>query len=793
MVGLILMLGAAMMQQSATLQPVSLDPEVYSGRANRLDVSVPRLEASIQVDGVLDEAPWGTAAILTGFSQYRPVDGLPAEDSTEVLVWYGSSAMYFGVRAFAPPGGVRGTLADRDKIGDDDYVAILLDTFNDNRRALVFAVNPLGQQADGTRSEGGGGGFFRRRGGQSGGIDRTDLSQDFQFESKGRITDGGYEVEVRIPFKSIRFQSVAVQDWGVNIIRKVQYSGYEQTWTPALRASASFLSQSGKLRGLTQLKRGLVLDLNPVLTASMVGEPNAVGPGWDYADPDPELGGNVRWGLTPNLALNATANPDFSQVEADVQQQVFDPRQALFFPEKRPFFVEGNEFFQAPSHLVYTRQIVNPVGALKLNGKLSGTNIGLMSAVDAKSSSSSEVDNPIFNILRLRRDIGASSTAGLTYTDRIDGSDYNRVAAGDMRWVFGKVYWARFTFAESFTRSGGATTEAPLWNLAVDRSGRGFGFNYRISGTHPDFRAASGFVRRTNVVDANITNRFTVYGDPGATLENWTARINLLANWKYDQFLDGNEPNDAKLHFNNEFTFRGGWRLRANFMVESFKYDPDLYEDYYIERTLASGVVDTVPYVGTNRIQNLDLSFNIRTPQFSRFSASLNVITGRDENFFEWAPAYIVFATFTADFRPTDRMRINFRYPLQQYIRLTDGSTVGRRQIPRLKLEYQASRAIFFRVVGQYDSNFRDDLRDDSRTGNPILLFDEDDGTFTPATKETSNDFRIDWLFSYQPNPGTVIFAGYGAGLTEPSSFRFRRLERVNDNFFLKLSYLFRV
>ena len=138
-------------------------------------------------------------------------------------------------------------------------------------------------------------------------------------------------------------------------------------------------------------------------------------------------------------------------------------------------------------------------------------------------------------------------------------------------------------------------------------------------------------------------------------------------------------------------------------------------------------------------------------------------------------------------------MRINFRYPLQQYIRLTDGSTVGRRQIPRLKLEYQASRAIFFRVVGQYDSNFRDDLRDDSRTGNPILLFDEDDGTFTPATKETSNDFRIDWLFSYQPNPGTVIFAGYGTSLTEPSSFRFRRLERVNDNFFLKLSYLFRV
>src|SRR5205809_2784997 len=174
------MLALLLVLQGAT------DPgSTFSGIAKQLDVRIPRIETTVKIDGVLDEPAWSRAALLTGFSQYSPVDGRPAEDSTDVLVWYAPTAIYFGIRAYEPHGKVNATLADRDKIDGDDRVEILLDTFNDKRLALSFAVNPLGVQADGFRN--------------NAAIARADFTTDFAFESKGRVTDYGYEVEVRIP------------------------------------------------------------------------------------------------------------------------------------------------------------------------------------------------------------------------------------------------------------------------------------------------------------------------------------------------------------------------------------------------------------------------------------------------------------------------------------------------------------------------------------------------------------------------------------------------------------------
>jgi len=162
-------------------------PVVYNGRAGQVDVNVPRLEADVSIDGKLDEPVWQQAAVLTGFSQFSPVDGVPAADTTQVLVWYSPSAIHFGIRAFEAHGAVHASLADRDRIASDDYVQILLSTFNDGRQATVFAVNPLGVQSDGALVETGstsGNGFNNA-------VDKreeADLSPDFVFESKGRVT-----------------------------------------------------------------------------------------------------------------------------------------------------------------------------------------------------------------------------------------------------------------------------------------------------------------------------------------------------------------------------------------------------------------------------------------------------------------------------------------------------------------------------------------------------------------------------------------------------------------------------
>ncbi len=750
---------------------------------------LPRVDTTVTVDGSLDESIWQNAAYLSGFSQYLPVDGRPSRDSTVVLAWYSPTALYIGVRCFDERAAVRATLADRDKIEDDDHIQILLDTYNDSRQAFVFGVNPLGVQADGILRD-----ADRRAGsgfsvGGSGAYS-IDFSPDFVYDTKGSVTAWGYQVEIRIPFKSLPYQTGRVQDWGFNVIRRVQHSGFEDTWSPVYLANASFLSQSGALTGLTDLRRGVVVDFNPETTARVEGEPS--GSGWQYDNPEPELGGNVRWGVTNNLTLSGTINPDFSQVEADVARVQFDPRSAVFFPEKRPFFLEGIEHFEMPERLIYTRRLANPVTAIKLTGKVSGTNLALLSGVDDRSLSTTLDHSPIHNWVRIRRDLGGQSHLGMAYTDKMDGDDYNRVPSFDGRLVFGGLYSLTYQGAASLTGAGGETTTAPLWNIALSGSGRRFGFSASFRGVHPQFSAQGGFIRRHDVVNASLAPRITLFGRSGAVVESWTGSVSLSGAWDYDRFMDGEIPDDPKLHFNSAFGLRGGWGIGATVVIESFKYPPQLYSDYFIERTTAAGV-DTVPYTGTDRLSNLDFIGSLRTPRFQNFSGNFRVIYGRDENFFEWAPANVFFLTVDVNWRPTEQLRVNALYNHQQYIRPGDLSTVGMRRIPRLKMEYQLSRSIFVRFVGQYDAEVRDSLRDDSRTNDPILFYDSATDSFVRAGREVSNDLRVDLLFSYRPTPGTVFFFGYGSTLEEPEAFRFRRIGRLGDGFFVKLSYLFRI
>src|SRR3954469_1586454 len=247
---------------------------VYSGRDNQLHVTPPRVETpTIIVDGALDEPAWQQAARLTDFSQYSPVDGRPADEATEIFVFYSPTTIYFGVKAHAAPGAVHATLANRDKIDADDSIQIFLNPFNDGRQALVFAVNPLGIQADGTLVEGSG-----NRGGAlfsalESGREVTDLTPDYVYQSKGRVTDEGYEIEIAIPFKTLRFPSDRVQSWALNVVRLVQSSGHEDSWVPAVPPRSSFLAPSGTIDGMTELHRGLVLALNPVAPAHADGLP----------------------------------------------------------------------------------------------------------------------------------------------------------------------------------------------------------------------------------------------------------------------------------------------------------------------------------------------------------------------------------------------------------------------------------------------------------------------------------------------------------------------------------------
>lgn len=779
------MLAAPLSLLLLSLQTTAVPPQtIHHGRTGDLAVTPPRLTGiTATVDGVLEEPAWRSAALLTGFSQYRPVDGRPAEDSTEILIWYAPDALWVGVRAFEIHGGVRATLADRDNIDSEDYVQLLLDTFDDRRRAYVIGVNALGVQADGIRTEGSAGAASGP--GAGGRFENVDLNPDFVYESRGRVTSWGYEVEIRIPFETLRFPADEPQRWAFNVIRKIQHSGYEDTWTPARRANASFLAQSGTLEDLRGFDRGLVLDLNPFATTRIDGARTAADD-WTY-EATPEVGANATWGVTTNLTLDVTVNPDFSQVEADVGQVTVNERFAVFFPEKRPFFLEGIELFNSPSQLIHTRRVVNPIAGAKLTGKISGTNVAVLSAVDGRSASPTGESRPIVTAARVRRDLGEQSTAGLTYTDRVVGSEWNRVGQADVRLIFSKLYYFEAVGGGSLTRRNGATAWGPIWKFTVDRTGRNWGFNYSIEGIHPDFEAQTGFVNRTGIVTPFIANRLTHYGVPGATLENWTGFFLAMGVWDYDGFFELGSPLETQVSHTSFFTLRGGWSLTASPAWETVAFDPTFYTEYRVATP-----TDTVPFQVPGRLDDLiGVTMAAATPQFSTFAVRLEAGLSRTAAFFEPGPARGLSASASLDWRPTDQIRLNAQYRYLALNRVRDGSRLSTAHIPRLKIEYQLSRPIFFRFVGQYNIQRQDDLRDP--TSDQPIVFANPDGGFTSSTGFARNDLRVDWLFSFRPVPGTVIFAGYGSSLTETSAFTFDDLRRVQDGFFVKASYLLRI
>jgi hypothetical protein len=768
-------------------------PAVFRGTERSLRVTPPRIEEAATIDGVLDEPVWSRAARLTDFSQFSPSDGRPAEDSTEVLVWYSPTAIHFGVRAQAAAGSVRAHLADRDKgIQSDDYIEIHLGTFNDGRQALVFAANPLGVQADGALAEGSTRRMAYGEGTDRGGREAADLSPDFTFDSKGRLTDRGYEIEIRIPFKTLRYQSAERQDWSLQIIRRIAANGREDTWAPASRAAASFIQQGGTLVGLEGLRRGRVLEVTPIVVSTVTGAQGT--DGWRYGGGRPEPGGNVRWGLSNDLTFNGTVNPDFSQVESDAGQLSPDPRRAVFFAEKRPFFLDGLEYFTTPSQVIYTRRVADPVGAAKVTGRVAGASFGLLSAVDGRATSADGLHRPVYNILRVQRSIHGQSRIGLAYTDRVEGGDYNRVGEVDGRIAFGSNTSFSFFGAACRSRQGGTARTAPMAYAELRYTASRFGLVATANMVSDRFVAGSGFIAEPDIAQGTVMPSFTLYGRRGALIERVSGSLYGDFVWAFPDFRSGTPARDRRLMPRFAITLRGGWDLGLTAYRFSYGYDQRLFRDYAIEVPTATGL-DTIPYPRAQRLPTLAWSTTVRSPELAGFQTEIYFAFGDDVNYLEWSLADIWLGRFMLSYRPTPRLRSEALMSFQSYHRSINGSFVSRTLIPRLKVEYQLSRSVFLRAVGEYRSFRRDDLRDVTRTEAPILIRSAAGEPYQRdlARATERNSFRGDLLFSYQPTPGTVFFAGYGSSMIEHEAFRFRDLERVGDNFFVKMSYLLRL
>src|SRR5215210_3993296 len=338
-------------------------------RSERPVHRIERAASEIKVDGVLDEAAWQTAAVVALKYETRPGENTPPPVATETLVTYDDGHIYVAFRAHDPdPSAIRAHLSDRDDAFSDDFVGIVLDTFNDERRAFEFFVNPLGVQMDMFIDDVSG---------------NEDASWDTIWSSAGKITADGYAVEIAIPLSSLRFpRTEGEQTWGFDALRFYPRSQTARISSHPLDRNVNcYLCQASKMSGFSGITPGRNVELAPTVTSARTDQRQDLPSGpFDEGKLESDLGLTAKWGITPNLTLNAALNPDFSQVEADAAQLDVNTQFALFFPEKRPFFLEGADFFATPFDVVFPRNVADPSWGLKLTGKEGKNAVGVFAA-----------------------------------------------------------------------------------------------------------------------------------------------------------------------------------------------------------------------------------------------------------------------------------------------------------------------------------------------------------------------------------------------------------------------------
>lgn len=779
-----------------------------AARERARPVTIARFEKRPVVDGILDDEVWKSATRLKDFFQTQPGDNIAPSYATEVLIGYDSRNLYVAFRAYDDPGRVRATVAKRDQIFDDDTVKLLLDTFNDKRKAYVLAFNPLGIQADGIRTEG------------TGEFNPEDYSLDIVMESKGRLIEDGYVVEVAIPFKSLRYVAGKNKLWGIHAFRQIRRLDNElDSWMPISRDKSGLLNQEGHLTGLDDISTERTLEVIPTLTLSETGKriptlltseisenPALQDPGrWVNKPWKADPGVTVKFGITPNVTLDFAANPDFAQVEADAPVLTANERFPIFFPEKRPFFLEGADIFQTPLQVVHTRTIIDPDYAAKLSGKQGRNSFGLLLASDNAPGNFSDEEksdpailadisrfigeNALIGVLRLKRDVGKESNLGLIATSYNFVEDHNQVGGFDGRFRLDAQ--TVFSFQTLGTHSKGLFYDpdrdqtdyrignafAYYWNL--DRTGRNFGYNFQGQGRTRDYRSKVGFVRRTNTNAESAFFRFSSDPVPGATVIS-------------KRFIFGAETN---------FDWQG--RMQAlgsfyNFGVEltkqtSFSIGYNEFYERIFEEEFGPKRADGRPgaFFGPDSERSARgraVSGSFGTNRSKRWSAFMFI--GHRWNIFDFAfgggprfprvsPAALADPdapldpgagnTFdiglSTEYKPTASFSVGLDYNRNRLTRNDTRLLAFVDNIYSLRSTYQFTRFTFVRARVDYDS--------------------------------LSSRGRGQFLFGWTPNPGTAFYAGYNDDLTisgfNPFTLHYEGGYRRNGRtFFLKASYLFR-
>jgi len=727
-------------------------PIAVSG-AERPVHKVGRAASEIKVDGVLDDAAWQTASVVELKYETRPGENTPPSVKTDMLLAYDDGHLYVAFRAQDPdPSAIRAHLSDRDDAFNDDFVGIVLDTFNDERRAFEFFVNPLGVQMDM---------FIDDLSGNE------DASWDAIWSSAGKITADGFAVEIAIPLSSLRFpRTEGEQTWGFDALRFHPRSQRARISSHPLDRNVNcYLCQASKMTGFSGITPGRNVEIAPTVTAGRTDRRQDVagqlGP-FDEGKLESDLGLTAKWGITPNLTLNAAINPDFSQVEADAAQLDVNTQFALFFPEKRPFFLEGADFFATPFDAVFTRNVADPAWGLKLTGKEGKNAVGVFAAQDDRTNlllpgSNGSASASLLGletsdaVLRYRRDFGASSAVGVLFTGREgkgrgESEDYlNHVAGVDGSYRLGDSDRFRGQFLssrteyplaiiEGFSQPAG-TLEDEAWQVAYNHDSRDW-FGYaRYEDVGRDFRADMGFLPRVDYT-------FMLAGLGRVWNGNWrgVTRASLGGDW------DRREDQRGQL-LEEEFEviaeFNGP---RQSFLSVDVGQRERSFNGVTFDEKFSNTFIEAQP--------TGDVSLSL----FVGLSDEIDFVNTQPGDLVQLEPA--VRYNFGL------HLRTRLSHVFQQLD--VEGGNLFTANLTQFSTVYQLNVRTFVRAVFQYTDVQRD----------PSL--------YAVAVDESTERLFSQLLFSYKLNPQTVLFVGYSDNAIGDQRIDLTRTDR---SFFLKLGY----
>ncbi len=701
---------------------------------DRPDFKIRRAEKPPAIDGVLDDAAWHAAKPLpTGdWLSYDPLYGEKQAQRTEVRSTYDDRYLYFSFYCFdTEPDKIRTTIARRDNVFNDDWVGLSLDSGGNGQTSYHLMVNPSGIQMDALNTSSSG--------------ERWEA--DLVWDSGGRVTEDGYTVEIRVPLQSIRFKGGDNVRMGILFWRRISRLGVSAAW-PDIPPGQWVFNRHAHLL-FDHVKQPPLIEVLPSATYSINQTRGPAGT-WNVSTGKSDVGLSAKYGITSSVTLDATINPDFSQVESDAFQVQVNQRFPVFFSEKRPFFMEGMGLFNLAGGdsgdgnmlaSVHTRRIVNPFWGSKLTGSAGKATFGLLSASDESpqdiGNRGAPVDgkNKLFTIARAIYGIGESNYAGGIVSDTEHAGRYNRVGGSDVSLRFKKGHQMNAMVLSSTTsvrNAPSAGSDGIAGQFSYSFNSRPFSFASQTEHYDKGFQMDTAFYNRTGFT-SNWT--YAEHSRYPKDKKSWIKRYTVFY-W--------NKAGRDRLQRESEafhlFGFRTNLTRQGFFRIDrGFGHEPWAGRKFKSDNFRVQGGIQVTRWL------NLNGNFN---RGWGIYYDPVHPFQGRNRS-----------ARINVTFQPNSRFNQNVSFNKVSFNRASDGSRVYDVRILNSRSTYQFNKHFFLRAIGQYDSSRRRVL--------------------------------TDFLASYELVPGSVMHAGYGSLIEKPDG-RPGGYQSVSRGLFFKVSYLHR-